>query len=81
MSILGDIAKISIGTAIGNKGLRNDLAEDRRMRMEEAKAIENEERYRRARESQKEWEAVRQANMERRRNGQPELPYPPRYYY
>ena len=42
---------------------------------------DQEERHRRAVQSQREWDAVKKANEERRRKGQPELPLPPRFWY
>lgn len=53
--------------------------EERNVRMREWQ-FEHEEKRRRAIQSQREWQAVKEANEKRRRNGQPELPYPPRYW-
>ena len=39
---------------------------------------ERERRHQAAVESQRQWRAVKEANDERRRKGQPELPLPPR---
>ena len=39
---------------------------------------ERERKHQEAVESQRQWRAVKEANEERRRKGQPELPLPPR---
>ena len=54
---------------------------DKRDAKRQAESAERERRRKEARDSQRAWEAVHKANMERRRKGQPELPYPPRKYY
>lgn len=47
----------------------------------QAKNAEYERKHQEARDSQRAWDAVHKANIERRRKGQPELPYPPRKWY
>ncbi len=69
---------------IANQGVKKAIKEQTATmeRIErERKNRENEERSRRARQSQIEWENVRKANMERRRKGLPDLPYPHREYW
>lgn len=85
---LSSVAMGAVGTAIGTRGIRKELREQTKMmrkqeREEERKAEERrryDEKYERARQSQREFDAVRKANEERRRKGQPELPLPPRWY-
>lgn len=84
MGLLKDILKIAVGTAIGNRAIVNE--EKRRAEYEKERdlreqAKERERRHREAVESQRNWDAVKKANDERRRKGQPELPYPPRKWY
>lgn len=84
MGLLKDILKIAVGTAIGNSAIVNE--EKRRAEYEKERdlreqAKERERRHREAVESQRNWDAVKKANDERRRKGQPELPYPPRKWY
>ena len=46
-----------------------------------AERAESARRHEEARDSQRAWRAVHKANMERRKKGQPEIPYPPRKWY
>lgn len=83
-SIIGSI----LGNAIGNYGVRKELRNQTRFMEEEAREtrreqerIRNEEKRERALQSQREWDAVKRANDERRRKGEPLLPLPPRHYW
>lgn len=83
-SFVRDTATSAIGTWAGTRSLRKEVRKQTELQ-ERAKKREqaryDEERRRRARQSQREWYAVKEANEKRRRNGQPELPYPPREWY
>lgn len=85
MGLLKDILKIAVGTAIGNSAIdklkKKGLGEYEKERDLREQAKERERRHREAVESQRNWDAVKKANDERRRKGQPELPYPPRKWY
>lgn len=61
------------------KELGREKAQKERVQTEEA--TESVRRRQRAVESQRQWLAVKKANEERRRKGQPELPLPPREWY
>lgn len=82
-SILGSIID-GASEYRNEKKLEKQRLEYEREQKEYEKKREREkrdERHRRAIQSQREWEAVRKANEERRRKGQPELPLPPRDWY
>lgn len=57
---------------------QTEIAEHEAKKRERA---EDERKRREAHESQRRWDAVNKENEKRRRNGQPELPLPPRWYY
>lgn len=69
------IANMGVKKAI--KDQTRLMEEQERRRREEAEA----EKRERAHRSQVEWENVRKQNIERRRKGLPELPYPERFYW
>ncbi len=77
--------KSSDGSGIFENAKRR--AEEDRERREKrdakrhAQNAEYERKRQEARDSQRAWNAVHKANMERRRKAQPEIPYPPRKYY
>lgn len=60
---------------------RDSQSEWEREQERKNRKAEYERRHQEALDSQREWEAVRKANEERRRKGQPELPLPPRKWY
>ena len=87
-SVLGgfvrDVTATAIGSSIANRGIKKELRRQREEEERREKERRNEEDRRKreaAHRSQVEWEKVRKANEERRRKGQPELPYPDRFYW
>lgn len=82
--LLRDIFTAAVGSAIANRGIKNELGRQRMQDEEFEKQRRNEEINRRreeARASQREWERISKLNQERRKKGQPELPLPDRKYY
>ena len=67
----------------GNKKQSAETDESKRekMRQKEMREAGHQRKYEAAKESQRQWNAVKKANEERRRKGQPELPLPPRSWY
>lgn len=67
----------------GNKkqSAETDEIKREKMRQREMAASERQRKREAALESQRQWNAVKKANEERRRKGQPELPLPPRSWY
>ncbi len=83
VSLGGSVIGSILGNAIGNYGVRKELRNQTRLMEEEAREAKRErerERRERATQSQREWDAVKKANDERKRKGEPLLPLPPRYY-
>ena len=83
-SFLRDVASAAIGGSIANRGVKKELRKQREEANEREKARRAEEDRKKreaAHRSQVEWENVRKANIERRRKGLPELPYPDRFYW
>ncbi|SFL05513.1 TPR repeat [Lachnospiraceae bacterium KH1T2] len=79
-----DVAATAIGSSIANHGIKKELRrqrEEEERREKERRAEEDMRKREAAHRSQIEWENVRRANEERRRKGQPELPYPHRFYW
>lgn len=58
-----------------------DESKREKMRQKEMREAEYQRKHEAAKESQRQWNAVKKANEERRRKGQPELPLPPRSWY
>jgi hypothetical protein len=83
-SFIGDVVSTAIGASIANRGIKKELEKQRQEAAErenERKREEDRKRREEAHRSQVEWEKVRKENEKRRRNGQPELPYPERFYW
>ena len=83
-SILGAAIDAFTETRRERKTEEKRLKDERDRRENERREYERrerEERHRQSIQSQREWEAVRQANEERRRKGQPLLPLPRRTWY
>lgn len=84
-SFLRDVVSTAAGVYIGER-LADRKRAKREAELEESRREwemkqESERRHQAALESQRQWEAVRRANEERRKKGQPELPLPPRSWY
>ncbi len=82
------IISTAIGTAIGSHQVKKSvdnqtkfMREEAERQQQEARRAEYNRKHEEALRSQREWEAVKKANEERRRKGLPELPLPPRSWY